>query len=164
MKLETTRFGMIEVKESELITMHGSILGFENLRQFVLLEGEKNMPFWWLQSVQEPTVAFVVIHPQIIKHDYNPSISEDDLDFLDIKNNEDMALLTIITIRSNPTRVTANLRAPILINALTRLANQIILSDTDMPLQYDILENKANLSHETQRASQLGTISAPAPA
>lgn len=163
MNIITTRFGNIEVKESEFITMHGSILGFENLRHFVLLAGEENTPFWWFQSIQEPAVAFVVINPQIVKTDYNPVISKDDIDFLDIKKNDDMALLAIITIRANSTRITANLRAPILINAATKKANQIILADPEYPIQYDILGNKANLNKcltdDTQKVAGMAKLS-----
>jgi flagellar assembly factor FliW len=159
MKINTTRFGEIEVTETEFITMHGSILGFEDLRQFVLLIGAKDTPFWWLQSVEEPAVAFVVINPQIVKPDYTPALSEDDLDFLDIRKNEDLALLAIVTIRSNPMLITANLRAPILINASTRMANQIILADPDIPIQYDVVDNRLNLNKTPEAADADLTIS-----
>ncbi|MBN1380243.1 MAG: flagellar assembly protein FliW [Deltaproteobacteria bacterium] len=164
MKITTTRFGDIDVKESEFITLHGSILGFEHLREFVLLSGEQNTPFWWLQSVQEPAVAFVVINPQIVKPDYAPAISEDDFEFLDIKKKKDIALLAIMTIRSNPLRITVNLRAPILINARTRKANQIILADSEIPIQYDVLDNKEHLNKDlleegTHHANGLAMIS-----
>ncbi len=146
MKIETTRFGEIDIKESELIMMKGPILGFEHLSRFVLLIHDKNTPLWWLQSVEDPSIAFVVINPRIIKQDYNPVIFEEDLEFMDIKNSGDIALLAIVTVRSQPFRVTANIRAPIMINAETRMARQIVLDDPEYPIQYDVIDHKADVN------------------
>ncbi|MFH1081243.1 MAG: flagellar assembly protein FliW, partial [Pseudomonadota bacterium] len=115
MKIDTSRFGKIEVPESEWLLMKGAILGFESRSRFVLLIQDKNTPLWWLQSVDDPDLAFVVVNPCVTMPDYNPIIDEADLTFLDIKNREDIALVAIVTVRSHPFRATANLRAPILI-------------------------------------------------
>lgn len=146
MKIETTRFGEIDIKESELIVMKGPILGFEHLSRFILLIYDKATPLCWLQSAEDPSIAFVVINPRIIRPDYNPTILEEDLKFMDIKHSEDIALLTIVTVRSQPFRVTANIRAPILVNAETRMARQIVLDDPDYPIQYDVIDHKAEVN------------------
>jgi flagellar assembly factor FliW len=140
-EIDTTRFGKIRIKESELIGMRGHILGFEHHKRFVLLTIEDNPPFLWLQSVDDPAIAFVVIDPRIVKPGYAPAISEGDLVLLDIQRTEEIALLAIVTVRSSPIRATANLRAPILINAEKRSATQTIFDDPDYPIQYDILRN-----------------------
>ena len=163
MEIDTTRFSKIRVEESELIGMRGRILGFEQHKRFVLLTVEDNTPLCWLQSVDDPALAFVVVNPRIIKPDYNPIVNEGELEFLDIKNIDDIALLAIVTVRSHPFRVTANLRAPILINAANRMANQVVLDDPDYPIQYEILDNKADfktgLSDECRNTGGLGKIS-----
>ena len=141
MEIDTTRFGKIRIKESELIGMRGRILGFEQHKRFVLVTVEENTPLFWLQSVDDPAIAFVVINPRIVKPDYAPAISEGELGLLDIQRTEEIALLSIVTVRSDPFRATANLRAPILINAANRLATQVILDDPDYPIQHDILGN-----------------------
>jgi flagellar assembly factor FliW len=145
MNIDTTRFGKIEIRESELIVMKGSILGFEHLKRFVLLVHDEKTPLCWLQSIEDPALAFVVVNPRIIKLDYNPVVDEGELKFLDITNSDDLVLLAIVTVRSHPLRVTANLRAPILINAANRTANQVVLDDPDYPIQYDILGNRADI-------------------
>jgi len=145
-KINTSRLGVIDILESEWIVIKGSILGFEHLNRFILLNHEENTPLCWLQSIDDPAIAFVVVNPRIIKSDFNPDVFERDLQFLDIKNDNDIALLSIITIRSNPFRMTANLRAPILINAANRMANQIILDNPNYPIQYDILDNKTDVN------------------
>ena len=144
MEIDTTRFGKIRIKDSELIGMRGRILGFEQHKRFVLVRVEENTPLFWLQSVDDPAIAFVVINPRIVKPDYAPAISEGELGLLDIQRAEEIALLSIVTVRSDPFRATANLRAPILINASKRLAKQVILDDPDYPIQHDILGNKVD--------------------
>lgn len=165
MKIDTTRFGEIDINECELIIMRGPILGFEHLSRFVLLIHDKNTPLWWLQSVEDPSVAFVVVDPNIVKPDYSPAILAEDLESLDInKAGISTALLAIVTVRSQPLRVTANIRAPILINADTRTACQVILEDPDYPIQYDLLGHKAevnNGSSETGVFTELAHCSSP---
>ena len=143
MKIETTRFGKIDIKKSELIVLKGPIFGFQRFNRFVLLIPRKNTPLWWLQSVDDPALAFVVINPCIVKPGYNPEISIIDIEFLNIQSQEDIALLSIVTVRSHPFRVTVNLRAPILINAASRMAHQVVLDDPNYPIQYDLIDHKA---------------------
>ena len=165
MKINSTRFGEIDVKEAAFIVMKGSILGFEHLKRFVLLVNDENTPLWWLQCVDDPSVAFVVVNSRLVKPDYDPAIFESELEFLDIKNSKDIALLSIVTVRSHPFRATANLRAPILINAENRMAGQVVLEDSDYPIQYDLLDNEANvnrdLSNESRGAGRLSKLSLP---
>ena len=146
MIIQTTRFGQIEVDEAKFITMERPILGFDSLRQYVLFPGRGNAPLWWLQSIQSPAIAFAVVDPVIINPDYDPEFSSDILEMLEIKNIEDIALLTIVTSCPQPFRITANLKAPLLINAENKRAAQIILDDSDYPIQYDIVGNKTYLS------------------
>lgn len=157
MKIKTTRFGDIDIKESELIVMKGPILGFEHLNRFVLLIHNENTPLWWLQSIEDPSIAFVVVNPRIVKPGYDPAIFTEDLEFLDIKNSEYSALLAIVTVRSQPLRVTANIRAPILINAETRMALQVVLDDPDYPIQYDVLDHKAEVNRSLSETGEVWT-------
>jgi flagellar assembly factor FliW len=163
MKIETTRFGAINISETDLITMKGTILGFKHLERFVLLTHDSKTPMGWLQSLEDPAIAFAVINPCIAKADYTPDILEDDLKFLDIRNEDDIALLTIVTVRSEPFRVTANLKAPLLINVANRDACQVVLDDgNDYPIQYDIRDRQTDVnmvsSRESERMSGLNRI------
>jgi flagellar assembly factor FliW len=156
-KIETTRFGEIDIKESELIVMRGPIFGFERFSRFVLLFQNKNTPLWWLQSLEDPSIAFVVVNPRIVKSDYNPTIFTEDLESLDINSSDHIALLAIVTVRSQPLRVTANLRAPILINAETRMARQVVLEDADYSIQYDVLDHKADVNKDLSETGGVWT-------
>lgn len=158
MKLATTRFGEVDVKESEWIEIKGSILGFEQLRRFVLLINDEDTPLCWLQSLEDPALAFVVINPLVIKPDYKPFVFENDLDFLGIKKRDEAILLSIVTIRSNPFRITANLKAPLLINAASRTANQVILEDDDYQIQYELLDHKTDLYSLSDRQEEISGL------
>ena len=137
MKFETARFGTIETAESRVITMKGGILGFDHLRRFTLLIQEQGNPLWWLQSLEDGAVAFVVIDPRVVKPDYRPEISKTDRAFLEISQEEEFSLLSIVTIRHQPFGVTVNLRAPLVINTEKRLASQVVLEE-DYPVRYAV--------------------------
>jgi len=148
MKIKTGRFGEIEVGDGDIIVMKGSILGFGHLKRFILLIQDEHTPLCWLQAVDDPAVAFVVVNPRVVKPDYNPVVPEADLEFLDIRNKDDAALLSIVTVRMQPFGVTANIKAPILINAVNKMAKQVVLDDPEYPIQHNVLGNEGAFTAE----------------
>lgn len=143
MKLPTTRFGDIDIDESQVIVMKEGMAGFEHLKRYIILAQDKKTPLSWFQSIEDGATAFVVVDPYIIKPDYQPSIDEDEMRFLEIENREEIALMAIVSIRSNPLAVSANLRAPIVINSKKRLAKQIVLENLDYPIRYYMTDNQS---------------------
>ena len=148
MKITTTRFGGISVDDDRIIAMKGGILGFEHLKKYILLVQDEKTPFLWLQSVDDGATAFVVTNPQLIKADYEPLIHDEEVAKLEIEDITDVVLMAIVTIRSNPFVVTANLRAPVVINARKRLAKQVVLAEPDYPIQYNIADNRGKTAGE----------------
>ena len=145
MRISTTRFGDISIDESRVIQMKEGMLGFEHLRRYVLLTQDKKIPFLWFQSVEDGSVAFVVIHSFVAKPDYEPVISDDEVKLLEIASRgpEDVVLLSVVTIRSDPFNVTANLRAPIVVNTKKMLGKQVVLVESDYSVKHSLTENKA---------------------
>ena len=156
MKITTTRFAALNVEEEKMILMQRGVLGFEGCKRFVLLLPSADEPLLWLQAVDDPALAFVVANPAVIEKDYNPAIMEYELASLDIQRGADIVLLAIVTVHAQPWRVTANLRAPILINAANRRANQIVLDDPVYPIQYPVLDNDAVLRDRDAYEQQAG--------
>lgn len=138
MIVETMRFGAINIDEDKLITMRGPILGFERLHRYFLFHEEEKNPFGWFQAVDDASVAFVVLDPFIVQPDYEPEISDYDIDLLAIEKREDAVPLVITTLSSRPPMATVNLRAPILINIERRLGKQIVLEETHYAIRHDI--------------------------
>ncbi len=136
MELKTKLFGQIKVDTARVIEMQRPILGFERLRRYVLLIREEKTPFGWLQSVEDAAVAFVVVNPFVVKGDYQPVLSDEVQGILGIEKTDDVALLSIVTIRSEPLEVSVNLRAPIAINVRNMTALQTVLEDEAYPVRY----------------------------
>lgn len=149
MKVKTTRFGEIEVDETKIIEMRRDILGFEGLKSFTIISQEEKAPFMWLQSVENGSLAFIVVNPQLIKADYEPEIDDLDANDLHLEKAEEAMILTIVTVRLNPFSVTANLRAPVVINKTLRIARQIVLENADYPIRYELENKKENDSAKT---------------
>ena len=154
MRLSTTRFGDIDIDESRAILMKGGILGFEHLKRYVFLVQDKEILFCWLQCVDDGSLAFVVINPFVIKPDYKPII-QDDEGLLEVESTDNVILMSIVTIQSDPFKVTANLKAPIVINVKKRLGKQVILDKADYPIQYPIMDNKMIIGKEDYKEKEM---------
>ncbi|MEI7635921.1 MAG: flagellar assembly protein FliW [Syntrophus sp. (in: bacteria)] len=138
MKSKTSRFGEIDVDESKIIDMKCGILGFNSLKKFVMIIHEEGSPFYWLQSLEDSSIAFITMNPFVIKSDYEPEIDDQTIEMLEVEKAEDIELMVILTVRSEPVKITANLRAPLVINKQNKLASQVILEDDQYPVQYDV--------------------------
>ncbi len=134
MRINTSRFGEIEINEERIITMTASFLGFPHCHRFVLRPHKPDSPFMWLQAVDSPELAFVVIQATALNPEYRPVIPGSIRKELKIKTNEEMDLLLILTVpRKDPGKMTANLLGPVAINTRERLARQVLLD----PVKYD---------------------------
>jgi len=151
-KITTSRFGTIDVDFSKVIEMKGPILGFERLRKFALIRHDSQSPFWWLQSAEDGTVAFVVVDPFMVKMDYEPVIGDDDIRLLEIASPADVLVLAIVTIRKEPFAATVNLRAPVIVHAAKRIAKQIVLET--YPVQYALTETSPQAGTAVPRDSR----------
>ncbi len=129
MKLTTVRFGDIAIEESKIITMKGGILGFQHIKQYVLLGRSDNVPFQWLQAVDDGAVAFVVINSFIVVHDYQFTLPDKERMLLEIDSSDDVCSFSIATIKSKPFQVTVNLRAPVVINVKKNLGKHNVLKE-----------------------------------
>lgn len=129
MRIQTTRFGPLDVEESSVLRMCRGLLGFETLRRYILLQMEENAFFRWLQCVDDPALAFVVVDPARWFPDYEVILSDDEAASLSIEDPDEAAILTIVTLPTHLEEMTANLLGPIVINVRTGLAEQVVLDD-----------------------------------
>jgi flagellar assembly factor FliW len=125
MKVATTRFGEVEIDEGKIITFPLGIPGFPELKRYFLVDYKD--PIRWLHAVDDSNVAFIVMDPFSIFTDYSIKVDDETERFLDIKEPTDTVIFTILTIADNV--ITANLKAPIIINSLNFRAAQILLED-----------------------------------
>jgi flagellar assembly factor FliW len=138
MTVETTRFGEVGVDENDIITFPEGMLGFSKINHYVLVERVDDSLFLWLQAVKKPSVAFPLLEPQIIEMNYKVELEDEDKKILSLKDLNHSKIFSIITIPSDPTKMTANLKAPIVINLKKKLAKQVILHNQDYPIRQGI--------------------------
>ena len=136
--LKGTRLGDIEIPDDKIITFPYGLLGFEEMKRYILLTPNPSIPFRWLQSVDNPALAFVVINPLIFHPEYNMQIPARQLAAIGAKQVSDIAVLVIVTVPENPEEMTANMAGPLLINTENRLGVQAVLGDEEYSTEHFI--------------------------
>ncbi|MBN2443086.1 MAG: flagellar assembly protein FliW [Spirochaetales bacterium] len=139
MRVVTKPYGVIEVDDRQKIHFHNGLFGFENFKNYVLLDA-KQQPFYWLQSTDVAEIAFVLINPHIFRPDYQLDVDEEELMEIDIQSPEDILCFAIVTIPENPSKMTANLQGPVIINKRTREARQSISRSSKWSIRHPIIE------------------------
>ncbi|MFS8524884.1 MAG: flagellar assembly protein FliW [Limnochordales bacterium] len=140
MRLNTPRFGEVDVKEEDIIVFPAGILGFEHVQRYVWLEHSDDGVFHILQGVDDPAVAFVLINPLVFRPDYKVEVPPEQVAVLELDRPEEALVMAIVTVPDgDPASMTANLRAPVLFNAEKRLGCQVVMPDGPYGVRHSIL-------------------------
>ena len=132
-QINTERFGSVSVDEASIITFLQPILGFDSLKEFALFDHDDESPFKWLQSLEDPALAFVVTNPTLFGHNYEFNLPQEACTILNIQRAEDAQVLTMVTVPEEaPLQMTANFLGPIIFHNDTRQAMQLILEDPEI--------------------------------
>ncbi len=148
MIVKTKYFGEIDLAEEKITTLERGLMGFEEFKRYTILfdsEKEGGSNVMWFQSVDEPTLALPVINPLLVKEDYNPIVEDELLSGLGELTEENLVVLITMTVPSDITQMSVNLKAPIIVNSDTRKGAQIIVENEDYEMKYkvyDLLKNK----------------------
>ncbi len=140
MILETSRFGRVEVAEKDILFFAEGLLGFADLKKFILIDDPGDDIFAWLQSCESAAIAFPVLEPELFSEKYKIQLSKSDLEALKTQNVADLRSFSIITIPEDPTLMTANLKAPIILNLGARIARQCVLQDNSLAIREPIFQ------------------------
>ena len=120
------------------VTLAGGILGFENHRSWLLIANPDELPFQWLRAQDDPRLAFLVVPPSLVKPDYRPDVSAEDVAFLNLQASEDALVLNVVTLHGDR-RATVNLKGPILLNRRTLIGKQVVpVNATDYSVQHPL--------------------------
>lgn len=141
MQVLTKPYGKIEVDERQKIYFPAGLLGFENLKNYLLLDAVQQ-PFYWLQSLDVPELAFVMINPTIFRQNYFHGVLPSELEKIDLTatDSENSLVFAIVTIPAEHSKMTANLQGPIIINRKDRVGRQCISINSDFKTQHYVLE------------------------
>lgn len=143
MKIETSRFGTLDLAEDNVIHLPSGLFGFPDDKRYTLLEHKKGSPFVWLQSVDKGALAFVLMDPLLVTPDYEVQINPEDMKELQLTGAPD-GIQTLVIVNITPgekVQLTANLLGPIVINVRKKLGKQLVLSDSQYSLRHPIPSN-----------------------
>lgn len=127
MLIQTNRFGRVDIDGDRIITFGDGLLGFPQHRRFALIQTAVDPVFFWLQSVDDPDLAFVVCDPLAFVPDYKVPVRNDDVEALGLRGLLDCQVLVIVNKVDD--HLTANLLGPLVVGAHSLLGKQLILSD-----------------------------------
>lgn len=128
MQITSSRFGVMEVGEADIVVMPQGLIGFETSKHWVLLSNPKNSAVAWLQSLTQSNLAVPVVSPRRFAPEYRLHISQKDLQKLEMRHNDSIFVLTVVS-RSNGI-LTTNLMSPILLNATRKIAIQTVCTES----------------------------------
>ena len=127
MEVRTVRFGVIEIADDRVITFPKGILGFAGHKRFCLLEPGEDACFFWLQSVDDPALAFVVTDPAIFVPEFTVPIRPEQMQDLTLSKLEDAQVFVIVNKIEN--QLTGNLQGPLVVNTLSKVGEQFVLAE-----------------------------------
>lgn len=137
--VQTSRFGTVEIDEHRVIRFPEGLLGFPEQKDYALLEDKQDSPFFWLQSLDVPELAFVLTNPFSFKNDYLQNLSPEEKTIFKNEHGEATVVFALVTVPSgHPEKATINLLGPLVIDSSSRTGRQIILPDSGYSHRYPI--------------------------
>ena len=143
MQVKTKWFGTLEISEDKIITFQKGLIGLDEFKKYTIVyntEKSESGSIMWLQSLDDENISIPVINPEIFFPEYDP-IVEDEL-LLSVGNIKTAELLVLVTLTvpSDITKMTSNLKAPIIINTDNLKACQLIADNQDYIVKYPIYD------------------------
>lgn len=147
MTINTSRFGIIDVDDDKVLFFENGILGFEQLKKYVFINTEETMPFYWLQSVDDKNIALPCLNPFDIMPSYSPLVNESALVGLEAENNDDLLIITTVSVPKDPSEATTNLAAPIIINTNNNKGIQCVLQNAEYGVRQSVFQTKEDTTN-----------------
>ncbi len=142
MDLNTRYFGELTIREEEIINFQKGIPAFEDVKRFVIIsDSDPTSPFKWLQCVDDGNLIFAIANPFMIKKDYDFEIDDKALAEINVTKIEDVEIYSMLVIPEDISKMTINLKAPLIINHKERLGNQVILDTDKYSVRHYIIED-----------------------
>lgn len=127
MEVRTTRFGVVDIAEDRVITFPRGLLGFPGRTRYCLLQPGEDSCFFWLQSVEDPNLAFVITDPTLFVPDYTVQIRAEHMESLGLERLEDAQVFVIVNKVED--QLTGNMQGPLVVNTTGRTAEQLVLAE-----------------------------------
>jgi flagellar assembly factor FliW len=158
MRIDTVRFGAVDVDEKKLILFENGIPGLEEYRKYALLQFEESYPIIWLQSVDDGAVCLPVLDTFAVLTGYAFDIDDNDVKELGLGGPEELHVVSVLVIPDDIQRMTVNLAAPIIINTASGKARQIMLSGGDYNVRAPIFSDICKLVIREEDGADAGFV------
>ena len=137
MEINAKYFGQVSYDKNEAIHIINGLIGFEAYTEYLPIPfHEDSDSLISLQSLEDETLSFILMNPFGILADYSPSLSDEELKELDAEASEDLSYYVVCVMRDSVAESTVNLKAPLVVNARTRQARQIILDQSEYTFRH----------------------------
>ena len=144
MIIDTARFGQLDIDPQAIVNFKPGLLAFEALREYVLVDVPENPDFKWLQSTEEPDLAFLLVDPFVVKPEYRVELQVEMMEKLDICQPEDVLVYTIVSVPVGGFReATTNLIGPLVINWREKQGSQLVLEKDNLLVKYPLFKKAA---------------------
>ncbi len=144
MVIKTKNFGNIDINEENIYTFDCGIPAFEDLKKFTIIQQEDNSGikplFCWLQSIEDPETSFVIMDVYDIIPDYNPLVYDSDLESIGEVKEDNLLIYNIVVIPQTVSKMSVNLKAPVVINLTTKKGKQMVVKNEDYSVKYYFYE------------------------
>lgn len=146
--IQSARFGPLEYNPKQVITFPKGLLGFDHFTQYILfpLDGEQRIPFYVLHSVEEGELSFVVLDTLRFFPSYEIKLADEIVDYLQIEKPQDVLILTTVTVQGDWQVATTNLKAPLVINVVKQLGQQVVIDRSEYLIKQPLFETKEKKS------------------
>lgn len=144
MKLQTARFGELEISDQEVYVFEDGIPGFSEEKKFILVEVDGHDPFSYFQSAATPELAFVIIDPFILDKRYEFDLADTAMNDIEFSGDQQILVRVIVSIRDSLKDATANMVAPLVLNTESRKGKQIILAHGEYSTKHPLIKPNAN--------------------
>lgn len=141
MEVRTTRFGTLQIAEDRIIHIPKGLLGFNQYTRYCLLEPGDDACFFWLQCVDEPSLAFVITDPSLFVPDYSVPIRAEQMNELGLGKLEDAQVFVIVN--KVEQTLTGNLQGPVVINTLNKVGEQMVLAEKRWTTRHPLMKVSA---------------------
>lgn len=135
MQVASERFGDIEIADEHVVAFPDGLLGFPESHRFAMIDSHDTGTYFWLQSVDDPSLAFLTVVPWAFFPEYEPDLPEAEQEALQLDNAADAIVLCLLTVHREQKLITANLLGPLVVNARTRLGRQVVLAESGYPVR-----------------------------
>lgn len=148
MNIQTKYHGVFQLNKENILYFDKGIPGFPEETKFVILPLTDDEEFGALQSINTPELAFVITNPFNFDKSYGFTLEDHVVDNLEISNQQDVIIYSILTVQEPFDQTTVNLQAPIIINSKNRKAMQVILNDQKYRIRHPIFLENPNLKEK----------------